>query len=585
MAKELVYRVRIEYDSSDAAKGAQVIDNTQEQAEQSVNNTTSAIRRQQEAQEQVSRSTRNYSKVQSNANQTLFSFGDLLNDSQQFQFGFAQGTRAIGNNIGFAAEQFSQISRRAGGFRGAISALGSSLLGPGGLILGINAAVTAITVFGDELFGATEVTEEMNDELDRTVDLLKEIGELTRDENAADQLVDSIRTLDSQQERLNQRIQENKRIIDEVGITTEELNRLNELRNLRDQEGIDLTAKQTKELKRLARLQRSGAAAGVEEYRQENERLQEELEKLQEEEEDQRRKLLEVNAAHRDTSRAVQVSRKWFEEWRKTVETASDETDQFAIAVGDMPERMPMQGDGAVEGSIADLQMRIRAFESMRAKVDPSSEAFRDLSQAIREARNELEGINEESGGFSENFQQISNTVLNSASQLTSSITNLATTRAESRVREAEAAGASAERIQQLERERFEAQKKGALASAIINIAEGITSAFTPYVPGLSEARAGIVSAAGAIQIAAIKAQKFGGGGNTPQSSGRSAQEGFQTSEVQQNNRGMITGAAQNNRQQMNPTFILSGEFDDRMVSMKAERGDRKRKGRAVTIS
>jgi len=55
----------------------------------------------------------------------------------------------------------------------------------------------------------------------------------------------------------------------------------------------------------------------------------------------------------------------------------------------------------------------------------------------------------------------------------------------------------------------FEAQKKISLVTAAINIAEAVTKAYTGAIPPFNFILAGLVSAAGAIQLAAIAAQKF----------------------------------------------------------------------------
>lgn len=94
------------------------------------------------------------------ANQMLFSFSDLIQDSAQFQYGFATGMRAIGNNIAFTAELFAVMAANvashnaqvaAGNIHGAkqinvFDAIKQSLTGAGGVIMGINIAVTAITM-------------------------------------------------------------------------------------------------------------------------------------------------------------------------------------------------------------------------------------------------------------------------------------------------------------------------------------------------------------------------------------------------------------------------------------------------------
>jgi TP901 family phage tail tape measure protein len=59
-------------------------------------------------------------------------------------------------------------------------------------------------------------------------------------------------------------------------------------------------------------------------------------------------------------------------------------------------------------------------------------------------------------------------------------------------------------------------EKKIALATTAMNIAQGVMSAFVPYIPGFSEAMAGIVAATGAVQMATIRAQPLAKGGIVP---------------------------------------------------------------------
>lgn len=145
--------------------------------EKSANGATAAMVK---GNKRVTGSTINYAKAQSNANQTLFSFGDLVNDAQQFQFGFASGSRAIGNNVGFMAEQFSNVQTRAGGFVGALKAMGKSLIGPGGIILGLNLVISAATLFGEKLFGGDDSiakkAKKAREELQKTREELDKFG-------------------------------------------------------------------------------------------------------------------------------------------------------------------------------------------------------------------------------------------------------------------------------------------------------------------------------------------------------------------------------------------------------------------------
>jgi len=88
-------------------------------------------------------------RLGNNVNQVMLSFGDAIQDSAQFSYGFASGMRAVGNNLTFAAEQFSYAYQRAGSLSGVLAQFRSVMLGPVGVVVGINAAVTAITLLTD----------------------------------------------------------------------------------------------------------------------------------------------------------------------------------------------------------------------------------------------------------------------------------------------------------------------------------------------------------------------------------------------------------------------------------------------------
>lgn len=115
------------------------------------------------AQRRTNAGLNNTSKAANNANQILFSFGDAIQDGAQFQFGFAEGARAVGNNLTFAAEQIAVASRNAGSFKAGLAEIGGAILGPAGVILAINAIVTAITVFSQRAQKAKKATEELTD--------------------------------------------------------------------------------------------------------------------------------------------------------------------------------------------------------------------------------------------------------------------------------------------------------------------------------------------------------------------------------------------------------------------------------------
>ena len=117
---------------------------------------------------------RNLNKSTANANQTLFAFSDLVQDSTQFTQGFSQGMRAIGNNVAFTAELFSNLKNRVDVYNEAIIAAGGSqkdlltvsgqlrksLRGFGGVLIAINAAFVVGQIFADRHRRAMKKLEE-----------------------------------------------------------------------------------------------------------------------------------------------------------------------------------------------------------------------------------------------------------------------------------------------------------------------------------------------------------------------------------------------------------------------------------------
>jgi hypothetical protein len=112
-----------------------------------VANATEALENYENQQNKTTKAVKGGDKSFSIANQTLFGFGDLAQDASQFSQGAAQGFRAIGNNIAFNAEMFGLLSQKTGGVKAAFKTLGSQIFGTGGIILGLNIAITLLTSF------------------------------------------------------------------------------------------------------------------------------------------------------------------------------------------------------------------------------------------------------------------------------------------------------------------------------------------------------------------------------------------------------------------------------------------------------
>jgi hypothetical protein len=151
-------------------------------------------------------------------NQAVFSFSDLIQDSTQFSFGFAQGMRAIGNNVGFTAELLAVMSAQA---KEAGVSLGSSLLaslrGVNGIVLGLNVAVTLFTVGLQAIQKRSRDAKEEVESFNNTVsDLTENILSLN---NINDLNTRSLLSSASAQNQLATRFDEYVKLLKSTGFT------------------------------------------------------------------------------------------------------------------------------------------------------------------------------------------------------------------------------------------------------------------------------------------------------------------------------------------------------------------------------
>ena len=134
----------------------------------------------QQFNQQVERSGKGFkgsNKEFAIANQTLFGFGDLAQDATQFSQGFAQGMRAIGNNIAFNAEMFGTLRTKTGSTMGALKSLGASFKGVGGVILGVNVAVMVATSLLTKFGGKAKEAKSSVDDFASALSQLRKVSE------------------------------------------------------------------------------------------------------------------------------------------------------------------------------------------------------------------------------------------------------------------------------------------------------------------------------------------------------------------------------------------------------------------------
>lgn len=171
----------------------------------------------------------------SSANQALFSFSDGLQDAAQFQQGFGVGMRAIGNNVGFTAELFGNLSARVeehnAGLEAQVAAgkmsnqvmeqqsrtlkgeLVGALKGPGGVLIAINIVVTAITVLSNHFASNKKKAEEAAEGISQYADAIKTLrGLVTPDVTQLEGLIEEA----SQLEQVIDLLEERNRLEDRL---------------------------------------------------------------------------------------------------------------------------------------------------------------------------------------------------------------------------------------------------------------------------------------------------------------------------------------------------------------------------------
>jgi hypothetical protein len=95
-------------------------------------------------------------KVPNTANSATLALSNIGRVAQDLPFGFL----GIANNLNPLLESFQRLKAESGSTKTALKALGSSLLGAGGLGLALSVASSLLIVFGDKLFGAGKKTAE-----------------------------------------------------------------------------------------------------------------------------------------------------------------------------------------------------------------------------------------------------------------------------------------------------------------------------------------------------------------------------------------------------------------------------------------
>ena len=111
-----------------------------------------------------------FNKATANGSNTLTQFSRIAQDAP---FGII----GIGNNLTATAESFSNLSRSAGGATNALKAVGSSLLGGGGVLLAISLVTTGLTYMSQSGLTVGDVFDKLTGKFDENAQSMSKMNE------------------------------------------------------------------------------------------------------------------------------------------------------------------------------------------------------------------------------------------------------------------------------------------------------------------------------------------------------------------------------------------------------------------------
>ena len=143
----------------------------------------------------------NTGKAAGNATPTLQEFSRVIQDAPF-------GIQGVGNNITQLVSNFGNLQKSAGGALNALKLIGSSFLGPAGILFAVSTAVSLLTVYGDQLLKSSSLTG----------DLAKATAEFVGEAQAEIGVLDNLLSI-ARDETLSKQTREQaiKRINDEYG--------------------------------------------------------------------------------------------------------------------------------------------------------------------------------------------------------------------------------------------------------------------------------------------------------------------------------------------------------------------------------
>lgn len=123
----------------------------------------------------VTRTADSLKKAVPGANQAAAALTNVGRVAQDLPFGFV----GIQNNLNPLLESFQRLKTETGSTSGAFKALGSSLIGAGGIGLALSAVTAAILIFQNGIAGFNSHTKEAKEKADKLKEVLRDISIIT----------------------------------------------------------------------------------------------------------------------------------------------------------------------------------------------------------------------------------------------------------------------------------------------------------------------------------------------------------------------------------------------------------------------
>lgn len=160
-----------------------------------------------------------------NGSNALIQFSRIAQDAPY-------GIIGVGNNITATAEAFSYLRNQTGSTGGALKALGSSLMGTGGILLAVSLVTTAFTLMSQSGLSVGDVFRKLTGDFGGYADALKKVNEAAYNDSGVQKAISNLNELKINIDLAKNGFLNKKQVVDQynetIGKTTGLVNDLDE---------------------------------------------------------------------------------------------------------------------------------------------------------------------------------------------------------------------------------------------------------------------------------------------------------------------------------------------------------------------